>query len=177
MINIILIKQYIDRTAEVLASKIVLLLELCRTVLSKQKHYDFDIKIIKKLTLLEGKDLMKYLELMNNEININANKINNEQSILVTSLIKVLSIMLTENDKIAFQGILESVFPGNEKEIDMLKILNPSINNHNDPFNDIKQFNICMKIVFYHNPKDIEILLQMWQELHIICILICLFIM
>ena len=130
------------QTAEDLATKIAMLLELCISLLITENTYDFGFKLIMKIAEKAGEALIFYVQNGGDEIidndendqvliddfedddalntalknggNIVSMKTNkNEENLVIESLIYVMFEMLSDSDCILFESLIESSFPEN----------------------------------------------------------------
>jgi len=127
------------QSAELLAPKIAMLLELCVTLLSSRNSYDFGFKLIMKICNKAGKNLIDFIQQNNDKgegeqddivlmddfedddaLNgalkngHSANKAEKEEKILIHSLVSVMFDLLTKSDCILFESLMESAFPQNK---------------------------------------------------------------
>ncbi|KAJ3124711.1 hypothetical protein HK098_000907 [Nowakowskiella sp. JEL0407] len=119
------------RTAELLASKIVPLFNLCAEQLSPQSHYDFGLRSLKSVLVSAGNLKRDKLSLMNNKVAdstqtdaTNISDENTEQQILIQSIRETVAPKLVVDDMYLLQSLLMDVFPGvdyNPASLDKLK--------------------------------------------------------
>jgi len=113
-------------SSEILASKIVLLFQLCKDQLSKQAHYDFGLRALKSVLRSAGnvkRQVQAELESggsgnLNNESKDDINDetknddVEEKKTILIRSLMSTVVPKLVMNDKFLFDSLLDSAFPG-----------------------------------------------------------------
>ncbi|KAI7825176.1 dynein heavy chain [Gamsiella multidivaricata] len=109
------------RTAEMLASKVIPLFNLCDEKLSPQSHYDFGLRALKSVLVSAGnmkRDRLQELRSSNPE-NLTAEfeRISEgvpEQEILIQSIRETVVPKLVADDISILMGLLKAVFPGVE---------------------------------------------------------------
>eukprot|EP00945_MAST-04E_sp_MAST-4E-sp1_P001635 g1635.t1 len=87
------------KQAESIASKVVLLFDLCLDQLSKQPHYDFGLRALKSVLVSAGD--LKREQLDSDEVNV----------MIQSALETVIPKLIAEDIKV-FKSLLEGVFPG-----------------------------------------------------------------
>ncbi|KAI8852562.1 dynein heavy chain and region D6 of dynein motor-domain-containing protein [Chytridium lagenaria] len=97
------------RTAELLASKVVPLFNLCSEQLSTQSHYDFGLRSLKSVLVSAG--------------NLKRDRPVGEQEIVIQSVRETLVPKLVAEDIPLLQSLLQDVFPGvNYVPVDLEKL-------------------------------------------------------
>ncbi|KAF8934382.1 dynein heavy chain [Dissophora ornata] len=122
------------RTAELLASKIIPLFNLCDEKLSPQSHYDFGLRALKSVLVSAGnmkRDRLQELRSSNSE-NLAAEfeRISEsipEQEILIQSIRETVVPKLVAEDIPVLMGLLKDVFPGVEYNPMSLQALHKAI--------------------------------------------------
>ena len=103
------------RTAEILASKVVPLFNLCSDQLTKQSHYDFGLRALKYILIAAGnikRDKIKAIMEKNpgkSEADIAADL--PEQEILIQSVYETMLPKLVNDDIMLLKSLLQDVFP------------------------------------------------------------------
>ncbi|KAI8810266.1 dynein heavy chain [Cladochytrium replicatum] len=104
------------RTAELLASKVVPLFNLCEEQLSPQSHYDFGLRSLKSVLVSAGNLKRERLQaIRDTEAGTDLSDISDsttEQKIVIQSVRETVSPKLVANDILLLQSLLADVFPG-----------------------------------------------------------------
>lgn len=98
------------RQAELLASKVVPLFNLCAEQLSQQPHYDFGLRALKSVLVSAGN--LKRDHLQSNDSDENAMFPVDEQTLVIQSIRETVMPKLVAQDIQLLSSLLEDVFPG-----------------------------------------------------------------
>ncbi|ETB58412.1 hypothetical protein YYC_04018 [Plasmodium yoelii 17X] len=133
--------------SKILSKKIILLFELCEHNLSRQKHYKYDLRTVKKITYVMGK-------IIKGKGNNNTNKnIFYEYKYLFIAIIECIMPSIVKNDIYLFLNILKNIFyelytynqslnhsEKTENVVDLRYIISNSRNNDNSILMYLKDF-------------------------------------
>lgn len=143
------------RSAEILASKVVPLFNLCSDQLTKQSHYDFGLRALKFILIAAGnikRDKIKSIKEANpekSEADIASDL--PEQEILIQSVYECLLPKLVNDDIMLLKSLLSDVFPNVDYQRAEMAVLKENLNK------------VCRQRLLVPDEKWIDKVLQLHQ--------------